>query len=294
MVSLPVCRWMVIAGLASALVAGCAGRKTMILEATRATVSAGDPAALRAEADALWSQRGDTTKAREALAASQRVFAADPTNVALGARLARAYYVVGYYVEKNPPVQDTLFLRGAEIGERTLATNAAFRESYSKFKDEKKALGLLDARYIEAIYWTGANLGRWASTKGMMTRLGNKGRIEAYNRRVRELDDNFFHAATYRFFGALPTKVPFGNMDESKREFEAGVAKEPNYFGTRTMFAEFYAIKRQDRKIFQEQLEYVINGDPAALPDVEPENRYEQEIAKKLLAKIDEYFEKEE
>jgi hypothetical protein len=38
----------------------------------------------------------------------------------------------------------------------------------------------------------------------------------------------------------------------------------------------------------------VINGDPAVLPDVEPENRYEQEIAKKLLAKIDEYFEKEE
>lgn len=292
--SFPIFKVAVISALAAVLLVGCAGRKTMILEKPKTAATEADPAALRAEADALWEQRGDTTKAREALDTYQRAFAADPTNVALGARLARAYYLVGYYVEKKPTVQDTLFLRGAEIGERTLATNPAFRENYSKFKDEKKALALLNASYLEAIYWTGANLGRWASTKGMMTRLGNKGRIEAYNRRVRELDDSFFHAATHRFFGALPTKVPFGNMDESKREFEAGVAKEPNYFGTRTMFAEFYAIKRQDRKIFKEQLEYVINGDPAALPDVEPENRYEQEIAKKLLAKIDEYFEKEE
>lgn len=283
-----------IAALASALLVGCAGRKTMILEKPKTAATEADPAALRAEADALWEQRGDTTSARQALAAYQRAFATDPTNIDLGARLARAYYLAGYYVEKNPAVQDTLFLRGAEVGERTLATNAAFRENYSRFKDEKKALALLDARYIQAIYWTGANLGRWASTKGMMTRLGNKSRIEAYNRRVRELNDNFFHGATHRFFGALPTKVPFGNMDESKREFEAGVAKEPNYFGTRTMFAEFYAIKRQDRKIFKEQLEYVINGDSAALPDVEPENRYEQEMARRLLAKIDEYFEKEE
>jgi hypothetical protein len=291
--SISIGKIIVLSLFAGSLFIGCAGRKSMFLEKTKSATGA-DPAALRAEADALWEQRGDTTKARDALAAYQRAFAADPTNVSLGARLIRAHYLVGYYVEKNPIVRDTLYLRGAEIGEQTLATNAAFRDNFAKHKSEKKALALLDKNYIEAVYWTGANLSRWASTKSMMTRMGNKGRIEAYNQRVREIDPDFFHAAPHRFFGALPTKVPFGNMDESKREFEAGIAKAPNYFGTRTLFAELYAIKRQDRKIFKEQLEYVINGDPAVLPDVEPENRYEQEIAKKLLAKIDEYFEKEE
>jgi len=271
---------------------GCAGRKSRILDQPH-TASGADAAMLRAEADALWAQRGDTTKAREALLAYYRALAADPANAALGARTARAYYLVGYYVEKNPGKQDTLFLRGAEVGERALATSRAFQEDYTKFKDEKRALALLDKSYLEAIFWTGANLGRWASTKSMMVRLGNKSRIEAYNRRVRELDPNFFYGAPHRFFGALPTRVPFGDLDESKREFEVGIAKAPNYFGTRTMFAEFYAIKRHDRRLFKEQLEYVVNGDPAALPEVEPENRYEQENAKRLLARIDEYFEAE-
>jgi hypothetical protein len=56
------------------------------------------------------------------------------------------------------------------------------------------------------------------------------------------------------------------------------------------MYAEFYAVERKDRELFKKHLETVINGNPNALPDVAPENKYEQEIAKKMLARIEEYF----
>jgi hypothetical protein len=38
-------------------------------------------------------------------------------------------------------------------------------------------------------------------------------------------------------------------------------------------------------------LEQVINGNPNVLPDVAPENKYEQAMARNMLNRIDEYFE---
>jgi hypothetical protein len=38
-----------------------------------------------------------------------------------------------------------------------------------------------------------------------------------------------------------------------------------------------------NRDLFEEDLNYVINADPSALPDAMPENLYEQEKARELL-----------
>jgi tetratricopeptide (TPR) repeat protein len=273
---------------------GCAGRQIAILDRPLPPIQpAANAAALNKEAETLWAQRGDPQKARQALAAYKRAYAANPSQ-AVGTSLSRAYYFVGYYVESEPVAEDSLFLRGAEIGERVLSLNENFRITYRKTKDEKQALGVLDASWTPAIYWTGANLEQWASAKGMGVRYGNKGRIEAYMTRVRELDPKFFHGAAHRFFGVLPTqgRAPFVKIDNAKEEFEKAITDWPDFLGNKRLYAETYAVKKKDRALFTRLLQEVVNTSIDKTSEIAPENKYEQARAQKLLAEIHSYFEK--
>jgi hypothetical protein len=297
------------AALAALLSAGCAGRTSTIgsggqaQAAEKPSVPASDSAAApvtspaaapavlsgRELADQLWSRRANPDTARLALAAYGEAAKSNP-DAALLARLSRAHYLVANYVETDPARKDSLFLKGVEAAEKAMSTDPAFVKNFQETKDEKKAVQVLGMSHIEAIYWYSANLGKWASTKSLMVRLGNKSKLEAYSKRVLDLDEKFFHGAPHRFFGALPTKVPGGDLKVSKAHFEKAIAIEPNYFGTRTLFAELYATKARDKDVFVKQLDYVLAGDPASLPDSEPENRYEQAAAKQLKEKLNEWF----
>ncbi len=291
-----VCRFRFISLLAVFLLAGCAGRHSVILERPQPVISAAEAATLRNDADKLWKQRDDPQKARQALALYRRAFAADPTNVEIGTRLARAFHFVGYYVETDPARQDSLFLQGVEAGERVLALNPSFQATYRKTTDEARALAVLDISWINPIYWTGMNYDHWMSGQGRWVRYGNKRRVEAYMTRVKELDPNFFYGAVPRYFGVLPTqgRAPFVHIEDAKQEFDRALELAPNFFGNQRTYAETYAVKKKDRGLFRKLLEQVINGNPNALPEVAPENKYEQAIAKDMLNRIDEYFSERE
>lgn len=272
----------------------CAGRKAVFLE-KQETPDTRDVASevkseLRSVADALWELRGSPEKAREMLKAYIAASEANPTDIKLLARLSRAYYLVANYVESDPEKKDELFTKGLETGEKALGLFPEFRKIYVDTEDEKLAIKAVGIEGIEAIYWTGANYGKWAAEKNLLIRLGNKSKIEAYNQRVFDLDRNFFYGAADRFFGALPTKVPGGDLNLSKFHFEKSIELAPNYFGTRTLYAEYYATKAQDKETFIKQLQYVINTPYDLIPELVPENKYEQEYAKKLLERVDEFF----
>jgi hypothetical protein len=100
----------------------------------------------------------------------------------------------------------------------------------------------------------------------------------------------------YRFFGMWRTQArePFADMDKSEEEFEQAVALAPNCFANKRIYAETYAFKKKERILFKRLLEEVVAGNPNALSDIAPENKYEQAIARYLLAQINEYFPQEE
>lgn len=271
------------------LLVSCAGRRSVILDPPPVAKPDTVAVTLRAEADNLWKERDDPQKARQALEKYRQAVAADPFDVALGTRLARAYNFVASYIETKREAQDTLFERGVEAGEHTLALNPSFRTTYQKTKEESKALAVLDESWVNTIFWTGANLGGWTKRQGRLVRYGNKHVVEAYFTRLRELEPDLFYGAVYRFFGALPTQVPFGSLDESKREFEKAIEVAPKFLGNYRAYAENYAVARKDRDLFKKLLESAINGDAKALPEVIPENKYEQQLAQKMLDEIDKY-----
>jgi len=276
------------------LLSGCAGRQTAILERpVPPPKPAANAAALQKDAENLWAQRSDPPKARQALDAFRRAYAANP-NRELGTKLARAHHFVGYYIETDPDSQAARFLSGVEIGERVLSLDNGFRMKYLKTKDDRRALALLDRNWAPAIYWTAANLEQWTETQEWRVRYGNKGRVETYMRRMRELDPAFYYGGPFRYFAVLPTRgrAPFVDLDDSKRAFEKALELAPDFLGNKRLYAETYAVKKKDRELFKKLLEQVINGNPNALPDVAPENKFEQTVAKGMLNRIDEYFSK--
>ena len=278
----------------SVLFFGCAGRQTAILERPlpppQPTANA---AALQKDAEILWAQRSDPLKARQALEAFKRAYAAHP-NREMGTKLSRAYYFVGDYIETDPDSQAARFLSGLETGERALSLNNDFRMKYLKTKDDKRALALLDRTWTPALYWTAANLAQWTEKQPWRVRYGNKGRAEIFMTRLRELEPNYYYGGAYRYFAVLPTRgrAPFVDLDDSKRAFEAVVALAPNFLANKRLYAETYAVKKKDRALFTRLLNEVIAAKIDNAAEMAPENKYEQVRAQKMLAAIERYFEK--
>jgi len=274
------------------LLSGCAGRQTAISERPLPPPQpAANAAALQKDAENLWAQRGEPAKTRQALEAGKRAYAANP-NRELGVKLARAYHFVGYYIETDPDSQTARFLSGLETGERVLSLNNEFRMRYLKTKDDRRSLAVLDRTWAPAIYWTAANLERWTESQGRGVRYGNKGRIEVYMTRVRELEPDYHYGGALRYFAVLPTRgrAPFVDHDDAKRAFEKVLETAPNFLGNKRLYAETYAMKKKNRALFTQLLNEVIAAKIDKASEIAPENKYEQEKAKKMLAEISKYF----
>lgn len=275
----------------------CSGRKAVFLEKPPAAIAQADTARLYAEAEVLWQKRDDRKTAYDALYAYQRAFAANPRNSKIGARLAQAYAFVGYYIATTEEEQDTLYYRGLEIGERTLALHEPFRMAYMRRQEEEKALGKIvyqlqndkrnnrapqSAHWLAAIYWTGVNLERWSDLQNSLRRLGNKKRIEVYKRAVLQVDEAYDYGGVYRSTRVVPMKPPYFGATSLQEGFERALAIAPNYFANRTTYARFYALPHNQPDLFNEQLDYVLNGEPNILPEAYAENKYEREIAARM------------
>jgi len=146
---------------------------------------------------------------------------------------------------------------------------------------------------VPALYWRASNLGRWAVLESFATLLSYKDEI----REVMDfcLDQNplYFYQGPDRYFGVFYAKAPGfagGDMKKSAAHFNVAIDAHPNYYGTRILMAEEWAIKEDNRPLFEELVNYVLNGDPNAIPELVPESTCEQRKAAKLMAEIDDTF----
>jgi hypothetical protein len=255
--------------------------------------------ALLAEATAAWAERGDEAKLRLAIAKWEEAVALDATNADDWATLSHAYYFLAdghlSFDEAKAEEMMATFEKGTRAAERgLLAVSPAFATRMREGARIEEVVSLFERNAVPCLYWRSANLGKWASAQGFATLVSYKDEIRAVMTRALDLDANYFYGAPHRYFGAFFARAPAysgGDLNKSKEHFEASIAQEPRYFATRVLFAGDYAVKSQNRALFEEQLNLVINGDANALPEIAPENLVEQRKARELLARADELFE---
>ncbi len=263
---------------------------------TAAPPAAEAVATASSEGDAAWEQRGDKAKLIEAITKWEAAFEQAPSTD-IANKLARAHYLLGdgYYVlENNAEGRDAEYQKGLDWATRSLKLSAPeFTKAMADGKKHPEAITLATKDSVPAMYWYATNLGKWAATKGFATRLRYKDDIKATMTQVKSLDEMYFYAAPWRYFGsfeAVTAGLAGGSLEKSEENFKKAVELAPNYLGTKVLWADYLCTKKQDKATFKKLLEEVIAADAKIDPAIEPENRIEQAKAKKLLAEIDEKF----
>jgi tetratricopeptide (TPR) repeat protein len=254
---------------------------------------------LVAQGDAAWEHRDDEAQLRAAITAWQQALEIDPSDWVLWHRLARAqYFLADGHMAFDPALEaDTtqMYQNAVTSAEQSLMRlSPEFAQRMNAGERFDQALSVLDVQAAPALYWRSAGLGKWARRDGFATLLSYKDEIRAIMTRVLELDREYFYAGPDRYFGAFFAVAPTyagGDLPTSRQHFEYSISRFPGYFGTHVLFAVEYAVKAQDRALFERELRFVIDGDPNTLPDVRPENLAEQRKATEALARIDELFE---
>jgi tetratricopeptide (TPR) repeat protein len=279
---------------ALALTLGCGASRDSAYTAAAAPEAATADEALVAQADALWEQRHDGDKLKEALALYEKAVAQQPDNRVLMGTLARGYYLLACGHLKTEEERLEAHDRGARWGERLLGLQPAFRQKIEAGAKDYEALDTLTAAEVPGLYWAYANLARWSAIKGFTTVVKNKSKLKAFIDRVAELQPEFYHGAADRGLGAFYAKAPSfagGDLNRSKEHFDRSMSAAPDYFGTKVLMAELYAVKRQDRALFESLLGDVIAGDPKSVPDAYAMQVVDQKRAKELLVQAEDLFE---
>ena len=241
------------------------------------------PAFTRATADQHWSQRADSVHARQALHLYRQLAMGDSTNLELWARLARAYYFNATYWCHDPAQRDSLYMRGHESAQTILYQNESFRQILFATGEEKLAIRGLDARHLDAIYWGIANYGRWLATKGKLVRLGQLPQVLNALEYINEVDSAYYYGAYGRYLGALICRDPAGDLDQARAAFEQSLETHPEYLGTYTLMARFYARQTSDKDLFYQLLTTVLTTNPDPQLPFAPENQLERIQAEHLM-----------
>lgn len=284
-----------------ALTSCTAGRKsTWVADPTEkmAAAEGETPQAVIAQGDEAWKKRDDRSSLEAAIQAWERAVKLASDDAATLTKLSHAYYFLADgHLRKLGDKSDeylTTYEAGVKLGERALAAaNPKFKEHVLSGGSVEDGVKLVGNEGIEAMYWYSASLGKWARAKGFSTTLGNKDRIKAVMSRVLDLDPQFFHGAADRYFGAFYAVAPGfagGDMNKSKEHFEKSISLAPNYASTKVLMADVYAVKQQDRALFDKLLDEVLAMPVDAIPGLEPETKVEKEKATEMKAKAAELF----
>ncbi len=291
-------RLLIAATLVALLATGCSssrGARKSAWEKEGGAVAGGSQAdpKLVAAAEAAWKNRGDKAQLMAAIDAWKKIVDAKTADAKVLSSLSRAYYLLGEGFTEEPEQKLVHFDTGATYGEQALMTFPAFEGEVKAGKKPEDAVARLGKEAIDALYWNAVNVGKWAKTKGSSTILFYKSRVKKMIEHALALDEKYFYGAPHRYLGAYYAAAPGfsgGDVEKSKEHFDKALAIEPNYFGTRVLYAVEYAVKAQDADVYKQQLEMVINGKPEVLPDVVPEQKIEIEKAKKELPKMEDLF----
>jgi hypothetical protein len=300
--SLKTGHWVALVCMA-ALVASCGSTRETAWDTTSESTQLDDTTQkkvvqLLETANAAWANRGDQAQAKAAVDAWSAATDLDPKNAGALTDLSHAiYYYADCFLrpdEENPKLYKDTHGEGTKAAERALsALSPAFAAKMASGERIEEAISVLNADAVPALYWRSSNLGRWATLESFATLLSYKDEIRAVMEFCLDGDPLYWYQGPDRYFGIFYAKAPSfagGDMKKSAAHFNVAIDAHPNYFGTRILMAEEWAVKEDNRPLFEELVKYVLKGDVNSIPAIIPENQCEQRKAKKLMEDIDDTF----
>jgi hypothetical protein len=222
----------------------------------------------------------------------------DPENKQLLTALCMGFtgYSMLFVQEEDPERASQLYLRARHYGFRALGRKGAFlKESDLDSESLRERLKTFGEREFKSLFYTTMAWHAWINLNlDKPVALAQMGIAQACLGRVLELNPGYLYGTPYVLMGTLLAAKPGlagGDARQAKVYFEKGmeVSKGKFYF-VQYYFARVYAVRIQDKELFQKLAQEVVQGHPGDLKDVCLINSIMQQKAKKLLGMTEDFF----
>jgi len=263
--------------------------------ADRPPLSPDEKDALQQSAEAAWLKRDDPQVLQKFVEDLEALFAQMPQDGALGARLSRAYFLLARHARAAHDRQKMLdsLARGVLVGERALVSLYPAMQEGTQADPISANLTLIDGRGMEALTWYVSNLGAYAASRGMTSLIFYRDRVTAILERMLVVDPHYLYSTPHRYWAIYLSRAPAfagGSLEQARVHFEQAMAKHPSFFANACDYAQFYAVPKGDRALFERLLGAVLAADSGSIADMAPEMRMEQARAHHLMNRVEALF----
>ncbi len=222
----------------------------------------------------------------------------DPDNTWILENLAEGFcgYAFSFLEDTEPARASSLYERGKDYALRATILRTGREKWQGLSLDEwSRALNEVDVSHQSALFWMGQCWGSWLMQNlDSVEAFADIPRLENLMVKVHDLDPAFHHAGPHLFLGAFyggRSKMLGGNPEKSRHHFEKALElTNDKYLLVRLFFAKTYAVQNQDRKLFESQLQAVLQAPVDLFPEQRLANQVARQKATKLLGQIDELF----
>jgi hypothetical protein len=249
--------------------------------------------------DVLYEE-GDLVLAGEFLTSNLKVIeimlSKDPENKKLNLIAAQGFgaYAFGFVEDSDPERASKIYKRAINYSFRALPEKLTFDEKISP-NDLEKLLQLYTRDDVPVLFWLGYNWGLYILQNLDDPKvLVNLSKVEMIMSRVLELDEEYNFAGVHLFYGAYYSARPpmlGGNPEKGREHFLRNLELTGNEFLlTKYFYARYYAFQVQDKVLFDQLLNEIIETDIEKYPDVKLMNAVAKKKAKILKQNENKFF----
>lgn len=197
--------------------------------------------------------------------------------------------------EEDPEWASALYQRGFRYAEKLLKARLPGYSDARNIDDLVAVLAKAGKGDVGPIFWAGDCLGGYMNlNREDASAFAEMPRVLAFARRAMELDENYFYGGPHMFlgfaYGALGASIG-GKPDDSRMHFEKSFAvTNGRFLLAKVYFAKTYCVQVQDRALFEETLQEVIDAPDDLAPEFQLVNAASKQMAQRLLDRMDELF----
>ena len=220
-----------------------------------------------------------------------------PNNKRLLITAAQSYasYASAFFQDEDRDYAKMLYARARDYAIRALEQIGFTNPRSRPFEDFEIGLSDFDKEDIPYIFWTASCWGSWIGmNQGSMAAMAELPRVEMLMEKVLALDEGFYYGGAHIFMGVLKAtrpKIAGGDLEAARNHFLKAISLgDGKFLMTSVYYANYYAKKAFDKKLFISLLKGVLKTPADQTPELTLLNTVAHNKAKKMLSEVDEYF----